>query len=202
MQSEAIDFFYGKIASIPLEKYDDLTIALLEKFALTIQTRLISQSSYASIVSNVLSKTKKLAVAQKYEGFALKALYEAVLDSSKLQSKYITQAFQSLTFLLKNENFAKEREKYLVATFDNFKKGVSIPQSTVLFLHILSTFPQTRFLKNESIEEYLQKFRKDCNICDLIVLNFENYLREVRDIIDKSPNRSENPAQQVHILPF
>jgi len=57
-----------------------------------------------------------------------------------MKLEFTASAFQSVTQIVKNPSFKSEKEKYLIACFENVKRGISVPQSLVLSLHILSTY--------------------------------------------------------------
>ena len=70
----------------------------------------------------------------------MKLLWDAIQDKSPLNNQFILQAFNALATITKNQNFKSEREKYLNMCYDNLKKGVSVPQSLLLSLHIFSSY--------------------------------------------------------------
>jgi len=70
----------------------------------------------------------------------LKLLWESIQDGSPMKGEFTASAFQSVTQIVKNPAFKAEKEKYLIACFENLKRGISVPQSLVLSLHILSTY--------------------------------------------------------------
>ncbi len=83
---------------------------------------------------------KALKKTPKYEFYGMKLLWESIQDGSPMKGEFTTVAFQSLTQIARNPNFKTEREKYLIACFENVKRGVSVPQSLLLSLHLLQTY--------------------------------------------------------------
>lgn len=162
LNNEGVEFFYGKLYDIPLDKFDDITITLLQKMSLNVQARVAQQTSYTNILSNLGSKKPKLNINSKYEGFGVRLLFEAIQDKSLLGPKYITQAYNALLLLLKNDHFKMEREKYLAKSYDNLVSGTSMCQSLSLFITVLYTFPQTRYFKQDSSKGFQSKSTKLC----------------------------------------
>lgn len=147
---ESLEFLFTKIISTPQEKCDDAMINLMTEFSLIAMGNLNSGSmpSYSSFLSS--SKTKKSLQNPKNEFFALKYLWDLAQDNSKLDVKYIDNCLTALYNLLKSSHFKSEREKYLTACFENIKQSNSVPQSTYIALHILSTYNTYAMFSRES----------------------------------------------------
>jgi hypothetical protein len=122
--------------------------------------------------------TKQLKKTSKYEFYGLKLLWDAIQDSSNMKIQYTHICFQSLAGIIKTENFKNEREKYLKDCCENIKKGVSVPQSLLLSLHIFSSYSGSgMFVTN--LDEIVGKYQKDYNLVDTVVLDFEKYMKEM-----------------------
>lgn len=87
-----------------------------------------------------LDFTKQLKKTSKFEYYGLKLLWEAIQDNSNMKNQYTQICFSALANIVKNENFKNEREKYLTLCCENIKKGISVPQSLLLSLHIFSSY--------------------------------------------------------------
>jgi hypothetical protein len=86
----------------------------------------------------------------KYEFYGIRLLWEAIQDESPLKLEFTQLAFNSITKIIKHQSFKTEKDKYLTACFDNLKKGVSVPQSLLLSLHILMTYSNQSGLFGQS----------------------------------------------------
>lgn len=89
---------------------------------------------------SLIDFAKAIKRTPKYEYYGMKLLWEAIQDGSPLKEEFTQTAFSSLTTIAKNQYFKSEKEKYLTACFENLKRGLSVPQSLLLSLHILSTY--------------------------------------------------------------
>ena len=123
---------FTKIKEIPIDKYNEPVIDLISKF--TSNGMKVASNSTSSYFAKAIKRTPK------YEFYGLKLLWESIQDGSPMNQEFTQVAFNSLASLIKNQSFKAEREKYLTACFENLKRGVSVPQSLLLSLHILTTY--------------------------------------------------------------
>lgn len=140
---ESLEYLFGKLILIPQEKCDEATIQLMKEFSEIAMNCLNSSNSF---------KQKKNLQNPKNEFFALKYLWELVQDNSKIDSQYMESALNSIKTLLKSSYFKNEKENYLNLCFENIKKGVSVPQSLIISIYIISSY-----------SSYAMFFSKDAN---------------------------------------
>lgn len=62
-----------------------------------------------------------------------------MLDESKLDSNYTKNCINAIIEIFKKSNSKSEKEKYIETCVNNIKKGLSVPQSLVLFMSICLT---------------------------------------------------------------
>lgn len=68
-----------------------------------------------------------------------------MLDESKLDPNYIKTCINAIVDIFKKSSSKSEKEKYLELCVDYIKKGVSVPQSLILFMSISETISPNGF---------------------------------------------------------
>ncbi len=81
----------------------------------------------------------------KFDFYGMSLLYQTILDGSPLNQDYFSCAFDAMVTVAKNPHFKPVREKYIGLCCDNVKRGISVPQSIYLALHILTSYTSSGF---------------------------------------------------------
>lgn len=151
----------------------------------------------------------------KYEYYGFSLLYQAILDSSPLKQEYFHTAFNAVVTLGKNPNFKGIRERCMRLCCENVRKGLSVPQSLYIILHILSSYSTSSFLGFDShsnrnvkiskviVEEAAARLQEDYNIFNSVIKNMSKYLEKVSAEIEKQKEKGitiENKRSYVSLL--
>eukprot|EP00808_Paulinella_micropora_P003067 g72370.t1 len=147
LEEAQVDILYDRVKTLPISEYQDFNLLFLRDFT--------------------INAVKATQGRKKWYGLDQFWLIIQDENASSLDKDVSLMAFQCLEFILKNDLFESQRERFLTMAVKGLQENHSVVQCLKLIKTVMMTF--------ESPDKSIVKYNKQYDLMDSLLSNMETY---------------------------